>query len=297
MWSQVYVLCFDVVKALEKRIDDYGKPPPPPAAVQPEPASGQKSRTSAPPKDDPIFQKRSTAPSRRGELEKAVGQASRDPGNTPLSQLSPRAVKTLRHARDKILTKEQQEALSSPKVTGQFQAWALYLVQNEYVGWIFRSDFQRRLTAAVLGTPYSEASHHINAIDSLSLLAVHSLTEDKFGNVQRDIATIVRTYTVVIRKLEAFKTSFPTHWTDVEGSRDAPDVDAVLAALKRGMSHVVQEFEPYCQDLRLTRTDIRLAKEAFAQAAELKVDEKTERAERADRKALEQRPEMAQVRQ
>ncbi|CRJ80593.1 hypothetical protein BN1708_000309 [Verticillium longisporum] len=262
MWSQVFVICLDIVKGLEQRVDNYGKPPPAPVA-QPEPVVEQKPRILAPPKDDPIFQARPASRSMRGEIEKTLTQATQAPGHTPVSQLSPIAKKTFRNARDRVLTKEQQEALTSPQVVGQFQALATTVLRADYIGWWFRQDFRRLLTAAVLGSPHSELSHHLNAIEILSAMAVHSLTEDKFGNVHKDIGPIVRTFTAVIKRLEAFKASFPVHWTDVEGSKSTPEVDEVIKALKAGLSQVVQEFEPYIRDLRLTRTDIRLAKEAM----------------------------------
>ncbi|GKT57132.1 nuclear envelope protein [Colletotrichum tofieldiae] len=262
-WSQIYVHCLNVIKSIESRIDGYGKPASVPAApVQPEEA---RARSSAPLKEDPIFQSKPANRTMRGEMEKALTQVGRHPGTSPVSQLSPIAKKTLRGARDKVLSKEQQEALSSPQLKSQFQTWALKIINNEYVGWVFRQEFRNRLTAVVLGTPYSELSQYVNAVDVLSLLAVHSLTEDTFGKVHKDIPTIIRTFTTVINKIEVFKTNFPVHWTDVEQNRAAPEVDALIAALKTGLGQVIAEFEPYSNDLRLTRTDMRLAKEAAAQ--------------------------------
>lgn len=262
MWSQIFVHCLDAVKSIEKRIDEYGKPVVAPVApVQPEEV---RARSSAPLKEDPIFQSRPANKTMRGEMEKALTQVGRHPGQSPVSQLSPMAKKTLRGARDKVLSKEQQEALSSPQLKSQVQTWALKVISNEYIGWIFRQDIRNRLTAIILGTPYSELSQYVNAADVLSLLSVHSLTEDKFGYVHKDIPTIIRTFTAIITKIEAFKDNFPVHWTDVERNRDTPEVDAVIAALKTGLAQVIAEFEPYSGDLRLTRTDIRLAKEAAA---------------------------------
>ena len=270
MWSQVYVICLEVIKGLETRIDDYGKPPAPPAAQAGPAPIEPKARTSAPLREDPIFKSRPASRTMRGEVEKAIGQVARDPGHTPLSQLSPKAAKTFRDAKNKLLTPEQQQALDPARASTLVQSRSLWIVQNEHVGWVFRQSFRRRFTAAVLGTPYAEASHHVNAVEALSHLAVHSLAEDKFGNVHRDVATIVRTFTAVIRKLEAFRDSFPLHWTDTEGQRSAPEVEAVLATLKTNLAAIVAEFEPYSLDLRLTRTDLRLAKEASAQQEEEK---------------------------
>ncbi|TQN70520.1 Nucleoporin NDC1 [Colletotrichum shisoi] len=261
-WSHIFVHCISVIKTIESRIDGYGKPAVVPAApVQPEEV---RARSSAPLKEDPIFQSKTVNRTMRGEVEKALTQVGRHPGNSPVSQLSPIAKKTLRGARDKVLSKEQQEALSSPQLKSQLQTWALKVISNEYVGWMFRQQFRNRLTAVVLGAPYSELSQYVNATDVLSLLAVNSLVEDPFGRVHKDITTIVRTFTTVISKIEAFKASFPIHWTDVEHDRATPEVDALITSLKTGLGQVIAEFEPYSSDLRLTRTDIRLAKEAAA---------------------------------
>lgn len=269
-WSQIYVHCLTVIKSIECRIDNYGKP----AAVQAGPVQPEevRARSSAPLKDDPIFQSKPANRTMRGEVEKALTQVGRHPGPSPVSQLSPIAKKTLRGARDKVLSKEQQEALSSPQLKSQFQTWALKVINNEYVGWVFRQEFRNRLTAAILGTPYSELSQYVNAVDVLSLLAVHSLTEDTFGRVHKDIPTIIRTFTSVIGKIDAFKANFPIHWTDVEQNRGAPEVEALIVALKTGLAEVIAEFEPYSSDLRLTRTDMRLAKEAAAQPAPSRED-------------------------
>ncbi|OLN92042.1 Nucleoporin NDC1 [Colletotrichum chlorophyti] len=263
MWSHIFLVCLDVVKSIERRIDDYGKPAAAPAA--PAPSAEVRSRSSAPLKEDPIFQSKPVNKSMRGEVEKALTQVGRHPGQSPVSQLSPIAKKTLRGARDKVLSKEQQEALSSPQLRSQVQTWALAILKNEYVGWVFRQEFRNRLTAVILGTPHSEPSQYVNAVDALTLLTVHSLQEDKFGIVQKDVTTIIRALTTVINKVEAFKASFPVHWTDVEQNKATPEVDTVIAALKTGLAQIIAEFEPYSSDLRLSRTDIRLAREAAAQ--------------------------------
>lgn len=287
MWSHIYVICLDIIKAMEARIDGHGKPTPAPV-VEPEPVIQPKGRSTAPLKEEPIFRARAPSKSMRGEVEKALSQVARAPGESPISQLSPLAKKTLQGARDKVLSKEQQEALSSPQITSQMQAWALTVIRYPYVGWIFRQSFRRRITPAVFGVPYAEPSHHVHAVEVLSTLAVHSLAEDKFGNVHRDVATIIRTFTRVTKKLESFKENFPVHWTDVENQKHAPEVEVLLKTLKKGLSEVVQAFEPYSRELRLTRTDIREAREASAQP---ETPEKPGRSEEGRGK----QPEMAQI--
>lgn len=261
MWSQVYAICMELVKSVETRIDTYGKPPAAPPAA---PAVQPKQRVSAPLREEPIFNGRSTSRSMRGEVEKRLSQVARSPGSSPASKLSPIAKKTFKEAKDRVLTREQQEMVSPEHLKGQFEQWTLGLMQFDIVASLFQHAFRTQFAAAVLGTPYAEPTLLINAIHVLCELSVHSLAEDQFGNVHRDVTSIIRTLTSVIKKLEAFRSSFPIHWTDITAKRESPEVDSVLKALRAGLDQVVTKFEPYSNDLRLTLGDIRHAKEAAA---------------------------------
>ena len=128
--------------------------------------------------------------------------------------------------------------------------------------------YRRRLARVVLGEPYGEPSLYVNAASALCLLAVHSLGEDKYGNVQRDVAAIVRTLTSVTRKLDGFVAALPRHWTDVEGRRECPEVEQVRAVLREALGQLVEAFGPYARDLRLSLADMRLAREAVAAGKE-----------------------------
>ncbi|KAF5002697.1 hypothetical protein FDECE_10550 [Fusarium decemcellulare] len=266
MWSQVYAICMEVVKSIETRVDDYGKPP---AAPPAEPVAEPKKRTSAPLHDDPIFNSKPASKTIRNEVEKRLSQVALAPGESPASKLSPIAKKTWKEAKDRALTKEQQELINPEHLKGQFEQWVLRMMQVDTVAALFQQDFRTQFAAAVLGTPYAEPTLCINAIHVLGQLSVHSLAEDKFGNVHRDVPSIIRTLTSVIKKLEAFRLSFPIHWTDTKGKRESPEVDKVVDALKSGLGQVVAKFEPYSSDLRLTLSDIRLAKEASAKKTEM----------------------------
>ena len=260
MWSQIYTSCIELVKGLATRVDEYGKPPAPPPA---EPTKNEpKARSTAPPKEDAIFKRQPANKSMRAEVDKVFDRVARSPGETPMSGLSPVAKKTWKMAKDSVLTPEQQDALQSQNMLGQIRHLFSWVLLNDYVGILFRQEYRRRLAAAVLGTPAAELGLYLNAIEVLGRLAVKSLGEDKYGNVHRDVPTIIRTFTSTVTKLEAFKANFPIHWTDVEGRRESPEVDALLRGLKGALRKLVYEFEPYRNDLRLTLTDIRLAKEA-----------------------------------
>lgn len=271
MWSQVYAICLDIVKAVEAHIDDYGKAP---AAPPVQSVAEPKQRVSAPLRDDPIFTSGSAPRSMRGEVEKRLSQAALSPGDSPASKLSPIAKKTWKEAKDRVLTKEQQQVVSPEHIKSQLEHWTLNMMKVDVIAALFQHDFRTQFAAAVLGTPYAEPTLCINAIHVLCQLSVHSLAEDQFGNVHRDVPSIIRTLTSVIRKLNAFRSTFPVHWTDTRRKTASPEVDKVLQALKTGLSQVLDKFEPYSSDLRLTLSDVRLAKEAaFIE------EEKTEMAE------------------
>ncbi|KAK0639409.1 nucleoporin protein Ndc1-Nup [Cercophora newfieldiana] len=256
MWTQIYGICLEVLKGIESRIDSYGKPsaPSPTETEKVEP----KKRTTAPPKEDAIFQSTPQKPKFLEEVEKVVNQATVAPGQG--SQLSPLAKKALESGKTQLL-KVQKEVTGSDDPQGLFKELALKVL-NSAAGWPFRREYGRRLAHAVLGAPYGEPSIYINAVTALSLLAAQSLTEDKYGNVQRDVATIIRTLTTITKKLETFSANLTPHWTDISGSKSCPEVEGVLAAFKEALGQLIKEFAPYQRDLRLSLTDMRLAKEA-----------------------------------
>ncbi|ORY59997.1 nucleoporin protein Ndc1-Nup [Pseudomassariella vexata] len=261
MWSQIYALCLETIKTLEQRVDAYSKPA---ATEQIAPTKPEEKRKHIvePPSSADVWLKAQPPSSYRGSLGKFVNDVVRSPGKKPSETVVPFAMKTVAEVKDHLLTKQQQEHLNPESIFGAAQSIIQYLVQVPYVGYLFRQPYSNRLATAVLGTPYGDASLYINSVFALSQLAVKSLAEDKYGNVHRDVPAIIRTITTVVKKLEVFEENIPIHWTDTTGQRRCEPVEAVLDALKDALARVVEAFEPYGSDLRLTRTDFRLAKEA-----------------------------------
>ncbi|KAK3315377.1 nucleoporin protein Ndc1-Nup [Apodospora peruviana] len=256
-WAQIYAICTDMLKGMESRIDSFGKPPQPPAPVTAAPAI-EKQRTTQPPKEEAIFTKTLQKNYFRNEVEKVVNDLATAPGQG--SQLSPMAKKAMETAKQQLL-QAQKMATGSDDTQGLVREMALKVLKSSF-GWPFRQEYHRRVSKVVLGSPFGEPSLLINATTALGQLATHSLTEDKFGNVQRDVATIIRTLTAVTKKLETFKKTVYAHWTDVSSTQECPKVDSVLAAMKHTLGELVDEFGPYARDLRLSMTDMRLAREA-----------------------------------
>ncbi|KAL7787754.1 nucleoporin protein Ndc1-Nup domain-containing protein [Trichoderma ceciliae] len=262
MWSQLYAICMETLKSIETHVDAYGQPA---AYVAPEAAQvEERQRSSVPLREDPIFTSQSKGATLRTGVEKALERLARNPGSTPASELSPIARRTWQNAKDRVLSKEQQEAVSPDHLKGQARQLATSLISIGWIGDLIRQNFRTQFAAAVLGGPYAEPTLHANAAIALCQLAVHSLAEDSYGNVHRDVPSIIRTLTAIIKKVEGLKAQFPLHWTDVKGLKECPEVDELLDTLKTGLEQVVSRFEPYSTDLRLTLTDLRFAKEAIA---------------------------------
>lgn len=260
MWSQVYSICLNVVKDLETRVDTYGKKPDTPSTEVALAKTGDKSATRPHMhvSNEQILLSTPAKKTLRSEVEKVVGQNAMSPGQK--SRLSPIVQKGLADAKGAVDSFARQAA-GTDNPNNSFHHWTRRALDSPF-GAPFKQTFRRRITTVVLGTPYAEPGLVINAISALTRLAVFSLAEDSYGNVQRDVSTIIRTFTVVITKLEKFKADFPVHWTDFEGSRECAEVDAVLGTLREGLKQLVASFGPYARDLRLTFADMRQAREA-----------------------------------
>ncbi|KAL2265743.1 hypothetical protein VTJ83DRAFT_6843 [Remersonia thermophila] len=259
MWSQVYKICTDILQTLEANVDAYTAPPPQPEpAPAADPAAEEKHRTLHPPRDDDIFQPVPQSKGLRGQAEKAATQTVLAPGQgSPLRPAAQRAVETARQR----LVDFQREATGTGDQPGLLRDKALGLLQSP-LGWPFRQHYRRRVARAVLGAPYGEPNLYANAAYALGGLAAHSLHEDKYGHVQRDVAALVRTLTALARRLDAFRAELPAHWTDVDAVRECPEADQVRVALRDALRTLVEAFGPYARDLRLTLADMRLAREA-----------------------------------
>ncbi|KAK4228313.1 putative nuclear envelope protein ndc1 [Podospora fimiseda] len=258
-WSQVYDICIQTLKTIESNIDSYGAPAPAPTPSTTA-AVVQKERTTEAPKESPIF---APSPDKkkgafRATVEKTISTVATSPGKDPV--FSPAAKKMLDSTKDQLV-KAQEGLTGSSDTQGLFREYTIKFVKSP-LGKIFRQEYSRRLTQAVLGGPYGEPSLYMNAAYALSGLAVKSLNEDKYGHVQRDVAAIIRALTGVIKKLDGFKAKLDIHWTDVEGKKESKDVDEILGALKDSLEGLLGAFGPYARDLRLSLGDIRAAREA-----------------------------------
>lgn len=263
-WSQIRDACLDVISGISTRITNYENTSVCAASTSenisslPRLARPLKEGLQSP---GDIF---TTAPGPSSPVQgvsRAMQKFAKSRGQSPSSGFSPKAKKLLQAAEGVILTKEQRQALSNIYSGGPLNTWLLRFLQS-YLGWPFRQEYQRALAIVVLGTPYGDVGIIIDAIESLTKLVICSLTEDQFGEVQRDLKAIILKLTSTINSLEDFITSINVHWTDVSAVKKSPEVDQLLDSLKKSLSGILAAFEKYSEDIGLSKHDLKIAKKA-----------------------------------
>jgi hypothetical protein len=261
-WSQILEVCLGVVSGISKRITEYESPPTTPATVAQTQDDPGLPRLAPPLKDDNIYSASATPKSRSTAIAQTVGSIVKLHGQSPSE---PPALKMIDQARS-MLPIDKNKALSSSGIMTITNRYVMQFLQSP-IGQPFRQEYRRRMAVVVLGTPYGDVGIIVDAIDSLTRLAVCSLKEDPYGNVQRDIPTIIRTFTTTVAKLDGFKQRQGTHWTDIEKKRESPEADVILAALRGGLHELLAAFGDYSEDLRLSQRDLREAREAATPVA------------------------------
>lgn len=271
-WSQILAICLETITGIDKRIDEYDGTP----TVEIKSAGNKKEeplrqlpRIGQPLKDGitksgDLFASTPRSRSRGAGVVQYFDTISKSLGQSP-PRTSPTASKLLTKAENALLSPKQKEEIAKDGFPAIIREWTTWFLQTN-LGWPFRQEYRRRIAKVVLGSPYGDVGIIVDAIDSLTRLAVCSLQEDKYGNVQRDVKKIIQTLTATVTKIEKFKKSIGVHWTDVEKKQESPEVDSILAALKAGLNQLIEAFGNYSEDLRLSTSEMRLAREAATPA-------------------------------
>jgi len=269
-WSQICTACLEVITGIGSRIAEYQNPKPslakdvPQEKIEALPKLGQPLKDGMKAPGD-LFASTPPPKSRGAGVAQAVGTFAKSHGQSSPPSLSPNARKLIKAAEGVVLTPQQQADLDARGLSGLFKEWAIWFLKTN-LGWPFRQVYRRKIAAIVLGSPYGDVGIIVDAIDALTRFAVKSLEEDKYGNVQRDVKSIIRTFTEAVKELEKFKTSLGFHWTDVDKIQESPEVDILLASLKDGLNQLVEAFGDYSEDLRLSQSEMRMAREAATPA-------------------------------
>lgn len=264
-------MCLDTILGINDRIGIFYNPPS--TAVvpvqQPQEPLQTLPRLSSPLREDPILTNAPPPTNSRERIEANVGSIAKSYGQSPASPnpLSPQVKKVARMARDKFLTKEQQNAIKPTTINSSVYEYFVQYLRTP-VGAPFRRNFKRRLASVVLGSPESQLRPIIYAIDSITGLAIASLKEDQFGTANKDIPTIIRTFVSLINNIESINQNMPVHWTDTEfeeadgKGRKVEEVELVKSHLRSGLSQLVSAFGSYAVDMGLSRSELRTAREA-----------------------------------
>jgi len=261
MWSQILGAGLAEVGGINKRIEDFSKP----AVTAPDPSQ-------LPPADDVrlprLTQPLSSGLQAPGDLLASSGSRARGfetnvltRNKTSNNALSPKAKALMSRAEAQVLSPEQQATKQSEGLIGLFRENIVSFLQFDFAA-PFRQEYRRQVAVVALGRPYGDVGVIVDAVDSLTRLTVCSLQEDKYGNVQRDVKTIIQAFTGAITGLEGFKNSIGVHWTDVQRKQESPETDLILYALKSGLKELVDAFGGYSEDLRLSQSELRMARDA-----------------------------------
>ncbi len=132
-----------------------------------------------------------------------------------------------------------------------------------------RQTFSKRATAVVCGTPTSRTGIIVDAVLSLSKLATESLKEDPYGQVAKDIRTIVASMVKALKDVDGFILGgLQPHWSDVgfaEGERQrVEEVNCVADALREGLGDVLGAFGEYAAGVGLNEKELQEAKSLVA---------------------------------
>ena len=264
MWTQVMNLCLGRILAVSSRISENQRPSQQ-SQIQAQPTQATSLRRITPPlRQDPIMSAPATPTNRREKVQYSIGTFAKSLGDSPKSP-SPSAKQYLESARSKLLTQSQQQTLSIEGVKSEANPYIINFLKSP-LGWPFRQTFARRARSAIFASPYSDVETILNAMESISRLAVGSLKEDSYGKVAQDVPLIIRVFMSTLDALGAFTQSTNPHWTDVsfQGNRKVEHVEALESYLRIGLRRLIDSFESYAGELGLSVEEVKKA-QAYAE--------------------------------
>lgn len=287
-WSQICKHCLDEVKSVQGRINLANQP-----AEHQKKQDEQNIRAQQPPvmphaQVDTGLQRIADrqvindgdlqSPSRKPDFYNTVGNLARSMGQQPGAHnpILPRAQKAIEWSKDQVLPQEYQERLRPQHLERQASGKLVELLRMP-IGIPFRQTFAKKVNAVIFGSPSSQKTTIVHAAKSLSQLAVLSLKEDDYGQAQKDIANITRTFTSTIVAIERYVQEVQPHWTDVEflqeRDRNIAAVEELLDVLKTGLEQILLAFGEYAETLSLSKKEVREAREASIKVPKQPVSE------------------------
>lgn len=301
-WKQIFDASTDVIASITKRIDAFDKKPTPPTTEAPNidgpavpaPSQLKLEEPSFPPSVPPVqtqnvFLKPPRPKSGTEKLESTFGSFAKSYGQSRdwVPSARKEAHNVLRTATAAVLSPERKEKLATSaedfkRFTGVTDSKGkrptihpfLRKLLRSHIGVLFRQTYEDRAVKVVLGSPHAKLSMIVDASQSLAKLIVASLEEDKYGRVQRDVASVIRLFTQTIKAIEAFtsENGLEVHWTDLyfpkpksaayKTAREVAPVKCAQHAMKSSLAQLLEAFKNHTFDIGLSSKDVRLAREA-----------------------------------
>jgi nucleoporin NDC1 len=250
-FTQILAFSLAQVSAINSRIGAYNAksaPSPPPAESE---TALARTHQAAPLKTDNIFTAGGPKPTLATTLAKQYGNS---PGAKPIHN-------ALEFGSKKLFTEAQRDKIQKqPLVVEQKVEGLWHTLLQSPAGWILRTTFARQATKVVCGAPYSESGVIVDAVMAVTVLAKEALREDKFARVQREIPSILMTFTNAITGIEAFLANLAPHGSDVlfteESRKEVEEVNEVLVALKDATGTLLGVYGEYLVGLKMTPAQI-----------------------------------------
>ena len=258
------------ILSISTRISEYQNPTPKTASQQQVTIETLPRISSTQVRNENIFMNSPAPANQREKIESKVGTVAKSYGQSaqpamPLKFLENQRLRTdkyLDSARQNLLTQGQQETFSKSGLLAQYNGYLLRFLHTP-AGYPFRQTFRRRVCTVILGTPYGDLNPIVDSINTLSILATSSLTEDRYGNVAKDIPLLIRAFVSTMSSIESFVSTLPVHWTDVEfreSDRKVEEVALIVTALRNGLKGMVEAFGKYATELGLGREELAAAR-------------------------------------
>lgn len=194
-----------------------------------------------------------------GNFARSVGQSA----NTQ-NPITPTALKYIEYGADQLIPKETQQRLSRSHMQEEANGFFAKVLRSP-IGEAFKNTFARQVKKVVFGSPTSNKANIVFAVKSLTELGVKSLSEDDYGQVQKDIPRIIRTFTTTIKNIETYTRTLKPNWTDLgftEQDRQVAEVQELLEILKTSLKQIMLQFGEYANTLGLSKKEVREAGEA-----------------------------------
>lgn len=285
-WKQVSELCLREIRGVSDRISAFiesqSSASEPKSVSTPGPADtmplgthqtqSEKEKIVPPLKTDPIL---AATPLPKTRTQRAAQLASNLARQQGQSTSPPRplheAQRALNYSAKKLLPPSTLKEIEDAPKTVRQKAGGLvmWLVSATWPGSLMRLTFPKRATAVVCGTPTSRTGIIVDAVLSLSKLVTESLREDPYGQVAKDVRSIVTSMMRALKDVRGFMLEgLQPHWTDV-GFRESErqtveEVNYVEDALREGLTSVLGAFGEYAAGVGLSEGELQEAKRLVA---------------------------------